>query len=132
MIEREPVISEGSEAQYDNFHFAPAFRAGNVVYASGVIGQAADGKVPGDPEEEFTLAFAGVARVLEAAGCTMADIVEMTTFHTDMPNSLGTFMKVKDRSISEPYPAWTAIGCTALAVPGARLELKVTAVRRDV
>ncbi len=131
MTERGPVIPEGSEAQYDRFHFAPAFAVGNTVYVSGVIGQGADGKVPDDPEAEFTLAFDGVARVLESAGCTMADIVEMTTFHTDMPDSLGTFMKVKDRSVEAPYPAWTAIGCTALAVPNARLEVKVTAVRRD-
>jgi enamine deaminase RidA (YjgF/YER057c/UK114 family) len=60
----------------------------------------------------------------------MADIVEMTSFHTDMPETLGTFMKVRDRSIQAPYPAWTAIGCTALAISGARVEIKVTAVRR--
>lgn len=129
MTEREPVIPAGSEAQYERFHFAPAFRVGNTVYVSGVIGQGPDGAVPDDPEEEFTLAFAGLARVLETAGCSMADIVEMTTFHTDMPDTLGTFMKVKDRSVAAPYPAWTAIGCTALAIPGARLEVKVTAVQ---
>jgi enamine deaminase RidA (YjgF/YER057c/UK114 family) len=30
--------------------------------------------------------------------------------------------------IADPYPAWTAIGCTGLAIPGARVEVKVTAV----
>jgi enamine deaminase RidA (YjgF/YER057c/UK114 family) len=30
--------------------------------------------------------------------------------------------------LGEPFPAWTAIGCTALAIPGARAEVKATAV----
>ena len=127
MTERGPVIPEGSEAQYDRFHFAPAFAVGNTVYVSGVIGQGADGKVPDDPEAEFTLAFDGVARVLESAGCTMADIVEMTTFHTDMPDSLGTFMKVKDRSVEAPYPAWTAVEVAGIRREGAVVEIRVIA-----
>ena len=34
----------------------------------------------------------------------------------------------EDAVIADPYPAWTAIGCTGLAIPGARVEVKVTAV----
>ena len=30
--------------------------------------------------------------------------------------------------ISEPYPAWTAIGCTELAMPGGLVEIRVQAV----
>jgi len=40
---------------------------------------------------------------------------------------IGAFMKVKDEFIKEPYPAWTAIGITELAVPGARVEIRVRA-----
>ncbi len=131
MTDRKPIIPEGSEAGYERFHFAPAFQVGNTIYVSGVIGTGADGSVPDTADEEFALAFAGLKATLEAAGATMAEIVELTTFHTDMPATLGSFMKAKDTVISEPYPAWTAIGCTALAIPGARLEVKATAVLKD-
>jgi enamine deaminase RidA (YjgF/YER057c/UK114 family) len=36
-------------------------------------------------------------------------------------------MKVKDRYLSAPYPAWTAIGISELAIPGGLVEIKVIA-----
>lgn len=128
MTERRAVIPDGQQATYDRFHFAPAFRVGETVHVSGVIGVGDGGTVPDGAAEEFANVFAGLAAALAAAGASMDDIVEMTSFHTDMPNSLGEFMAAKDAAISDPYPAWTAIGCTALAIPGARVEVKVTAV----
>ena len=44
-----------------------------------------------------------------------------------MHDHLGTFMKVRDEFVSEPWPAWTAIGITELAISGARVEIRVTA-----
>jgi enamine deaminase RidA (YjgF/YER057c/UK114 family) len=29
--------------------------------------------------------------------------------------------------VKEPYPAWTAIGVSALAIPGALVEIRATA-----
>jgi enamine deaminase RidA (YjgF/YER057c/UK114 family) len=131
MTERRAVIPEGHRSTYDRFHFAPAFRVGDAIYVSGVIGADPDGAVPETPSEEFANVFAGLAEVLTEAGASMADIVDMTSFHTDLPDSLGDFMAAKDAAIAEPYPAWTAIGCTGLAIPGARAEVKVTAIVVD-
>ncbi len=122
------VIPPGQERSYERFHFAPAVRTGNTIYVSGVIGVGPDGRVPEDAAEEFTSAFAQLAATLEAAGASVDHIVEMTTFHVDMSSTLGTFIAAKDAAITEPYPAWTAIGCTELALPGGRAEVKVTAV----
>ena len=121
------VIPVGSEKTYERLHFAPAVRTGNTVYCSGVIGAVGSG-VPDDPADEFAAAFKGLADVIEAAGGSLDDVVEMTSFHVDMAKHLGAFMAAKDAAISEPYPAWTAIGCTELAIPGARVEIKATAV----
>lgn len=126
--ERGPIIPAGSEKTYERFHFAPAYRVNDTVYVSGVIGTGADGKVADDAGEEFATAFANLASTLDAAGCSIADIVEMTTFHVGMAETLGAFMAERDKVMSEPWPAWTAIGCTELAIPGARCEIKVTAV----
>ncbi len=123
MTERGPVIPEGSEKTYANFHFAPAYRVGDTLYVSGVIGRG------DDPASEFENAFASLGAVLDAAGFSYDDVVDMTSFHINMSETLGAFMAARDAVMSEPWPAWTAIGCTELAMPG-NAEVKVTAVKR--
>jgi len=127
MTNRGPIIPEGSQGTYDRFHFAPAFRVDNTVYVSGVIGTGADGQVPSEPIDEFRAAFAHLAATLGAAGATLADVVELTSFHTDL-SQMRDFMAAKDEVMGEPYPAWSAIGTTGLVIPGGRVEVKATAV----
>lgn len=124
MTERGPVIPTGSQKGYDRFHFAPAYRVGDTLYVSGVIGS-------GDSlEDEFSSAFESLSSVLDAAGFTLSDIVEMTSFHVNMSETLAAFMAARDAAMTPPWPAWTAIGCTELAMPGGRAEVKVTAVKQ--
>jgi enamine deaminase RidA (YjgF/YER057c/UK114 family) len=123
----EPIIPEGYEAFYNEFHFAPANKVGDKLYVSGQIGFSDGLAVSDDPETQFTAAFEHVKNVLAGAGKTMADIVEMTTFHVGLQEHAHTFMVVKDKYLSEPYPAWTAIGISELFVPGALVEIKVIA-----
>ena len=123
----ERVVPESMQRSYDSFHFAPGVKVGDLLLCSGQIGTDERGKCPADPEDQFTRAFQHVQAILDEAGCDMGDIVEMTTFHVDMSSHLGTFMKVKDRFVSDPYPAWTAIGCTELAMPGGLVEIRVQA-----
>ena len=121
------VIPKGQEGLYEQFHFAPAVKDGDRLFCSGVIGVGADGKASADPETQFTQAFETLSSVLKAAGVSFADVAEMTTFHVDLRQNLGKFMKVKDKYLREPYPAWTAIGITELAIPGGLVEIKVIA-----
>lgn len=122
------IIPAGQERVYQSWHFAPAVRTGNTIYVSGVIGMGSDGKVPEDPAEEFAAAFEQLAGTLAAGGASLEDVVELTSFHVGMAEHLAAFVAAKDAVISDPYPAWTAIGCTELAVPGGRAEIKATAV----
>ena len=121
------IIPKGMEAFHDQFHFAPAVRDGTRLYCSGVIGIGADGKASADPETQFTQAFESLKSVLATAGVSFADVIEMTTFHVGLQANLRVFAKVKDRYLQAPYPAWTAIGVTELAVPGGLVEIKVVA-----
>jgi|TARA_R110002095_G_scaffold8063_1_gene13842 enamine deaminase RidA (YjgF/YER057c/UK114 family) len=115
------------KTNYDVFHFAPATVIDNRVYASGQIGIGPDGKSPENLDEQLTLAFESVGLVLKEAGATFDDIVEMTTFHIGLGSHIQEFISVKDRYVKEPYPAWTAVGTTELAIPGAVVEIKVIA-----
>ena len=126
----ETVVPPSMKTFYDTYHFAPAVIDGDQIRLSGVIGIAEDGSVSADPETQFTTAFEGVKTVLAEAGASLDDIVEMTTFHVGLQQHLATFMAVKDRFINDPYPAWTAIGITELAIPGGLVEIRVNARKR--
>ena len=122
----DAIVAESHQNRVDSFHFSSAVRAGNIVVCSGQIGVTAD-NVPATPEEEFRIAWTEVGHVLEAAGLGFDHIIEYTTYHVDMHDHLGAFLKVRDEFLSEPWPAWTAIGCTELAMPGTRVEIRVMA-----
>jgi enamine deaminase RidA (YjgF/YER057c/UK114 family) len=124
------VIPAAMRGMYDDFHFAPAVRAGDLLLCSGQIGIGPDGRAITDPEAQFDAAFAAVGAVLGGAGLGFADVVEMTTFHVGLREHLGAFMRAKDRVLPEPFPAWTAIGVSELAVPGGLAEVRVTAQLR--
>jgi enamine deaminase RidA (YjgF/YER057c/UK114 family) len=125
-------ISPASQKSlYDNFHFAPAVVDGQTLRCSGVIGTGADGRVPDDPETQFTRAFEQIADLLKEAGASFADITEITTFHVDLSKHIGTFVKVKDQFVKEPYPAWTAVGTPELAIPGGLVEVRINARLAD-
>jgi enamine deaminase RidA (YjgF/YER057c/UK114 family) len=129
MSTHEPIVPPGHEAAYERFHFAPAVRAGDTILVSGVIGRGADGTVPADPLDEYRAAFVQIGVVLAAAGADHGDIVEITSFHTDLPATMREFAQAKDEAIGRPFPAWTAVGVSALMAAGARAEIRVTAHR---
>ena len=125
-MSREVINPENHRRTADAFHFSSAARAGNLLILSGQIGTGPDG-IPETAEEEFRNAWTQIGVVLKEAGLDFDSILEYTSYHVNMHDHLGAFMKVRDEFISEPWPAWTAIGCTELAVPGARVEIKVVA-----
>ncbi len=124
---RDVIVPEANRRAYDGFHFAPGIRAGNLVLLSGQIGLDESGRLPDSVEEEFRNAWRSIGQTLRHAGLDFADIVEYTSYHVGLQAHLPTFMKVRDEFISAPWPAWTAIGISELAVPGARVEVKVVA-----
>lgn len=123
----ELILPEAMQGTYNNFKFAPAQKHEGVLYCSGQIGTGANGKIPESAEEEFRNAWQLVGEILKKAGMDYANIIEFTSYHVGLQESIGAFMKVKDEFVKEPYPAWTAIGITELAVPGARVEIRVRA-----
>lgn len=130
MSEREAIIPPGMEAVYEKIHYAPAIRVGDTVYVSGQIGRDEHMRIVEGTEAQIVQAFENLKNVLAAAGASMDDIVDLTSFHTDM-RDLQIFMQVKDRYLTRDFPAWTAIGAASLGgVSGLVIEIKATAVRR--
>ena len=121
------IVRESGKFLYDNFHFAEAVDCDGLLLCSGIIGTGQGGEVPGDISEEFDNAWSGVISLLKEAGADASHIVEYTSYHVGLQANMAAFMKVRDKYLSAPWPAWTAIGITELAVPGAHVEIRVTA-----
>lgn len=126
--DRNVVIPKGYESQYEAWNLAPAYRVDRTIYCSGQLGFAVDGSLPDDPEEQLTNAFEHMKAVLEGAGASLEDVVKLNSYHVGLQEQLATFVKVRANYFKEPYPAQTAVGVAALAMPGAIVELDATAV----
>ena len=123
----QAVNPESAKRMYDRFHFSQGARIDNLLVCSGQIGTGADGKIPAAVEDEFRNAWRLVGTVLKEGGLDYSNIVEYTTFHVGLQQHMAAFMKVRDEFLSAPWPAWTAIGISELAIPGARVEIRIIA-----
>lgn len=94
--------------------YSQAVRVGDTVYLSGQLGldpatmQLCDGI-----DAQVTRVFENLKAVAEAAGGSLADIVKLNVYLTD----LGNFAKVNEAMavyFSEPFPARAAVGVAAL------------------
>ncbi|WP_185961343.1 RidA family protein [Telmatospirillum sp. J64-1] len=126
MTQREAIFPADRHALYEEHGYSAAIRSGDLLFVSGQVGSRPDGSPEPDFERQVQLAFDNLAATLKAAGCTFADIVDVTTFHTDPENQFATIIAVKNRNFpAPPYPNWTAIGVNWLA--GFDFEIKVIA-----
>ncbi|HIH2745159.1 RidA family protein [Burkholderia aenigmatica] len=129
MRDRKAIVPAGMEAVYEKIGYAPGLKVGDTLYVSGQIGRDAAMQLVEDREAQIVQAFENLKLVLEAAGASFNDVVDLTTFHTDM-RDLPLFMRVRDSYLdAHPKPAWTAIGAHMLGgAPGYIVEIKAVAV----
>jgi enamine deaminase RidA (YjgF/YER057c/UK114 family) len=127
MAKREIIIPKGMESLFEKFHYAPAVKVDNTLYIAGMLGRDENLQVIEGAEAQYIQAFENLKAVLAAAGATLENVVDLVTYHTDMRDIM-RFMEVKNRYFTKDYPAWTAIGVSALAMPGLLAEIKATAV----
>ena len=101
-VAREPgsvLMPDNPEARafQEAVGYADAVIAGDTVYLSGVVA----GPAPGDDglEPGFERAFAHIAATLARAGVGWDDVVDMTTFHTDLPGTIDAFVAARVRTL---------------------------------
>ena len=107
--------------------YADAVIAGDTIYLSGVVAGQAKGET--DLTAGYERAFANIARTLARAGASWDDVVDITTYHTDIGAHIDGFVAVKNKYVKAPFPTWTAIGVSRLYEPTAVVEIKVIARR---
>ncbi|WAJ26149.1 RidA family protein [Antarcticirhabdus aurantiaca] len=126
MTKRDPVFPANRHALYEKHGYSPAIRSGDLLFVSGQVGSRLDGSPEPDFPGQVRQAFANLEAILNAAGCTFEDVVDVTTFHTDPENQFPAVMEAKGDAFPQaPYPTWTALGVNWLA--GFDFEIKVIA-----
>lgn len=94
--------------------YSQAVRIGDTVYLSGQIGlDPATMQMVDGIEAQIHQVFSNLAAVAAAAGGSLADVVKLNVFLTD----LGHFPQVNEimaQYFSPPYPARAAVGVAAL------------------
>jgi enamine deaminase RidA (YjgF/YER057c/UK114 family) len=126
MKTRETIFPAGRHELYAAHKYSAAIRSGDLLFVSGQVGSGTDGVPEPEFEAQVRLAFENLKATLEAGGCGLEDIVDVTTFHTDPENQFATVLAVKNEIFPKaPYPNWTALGVNWLA--GFDFEIKVIA-----
>lgn len=124
----EVVVPEEARASYENWGYAPAVKVGNTIYVSGVVSMLeGEGTYEERYARGFKTALDWIEKVLNEAGASLDDVVDITSFHTDLQRQLEVAVKVRMEAMALPHPAWTAVGTTALASPDGVTEIRVIA-----
>ncbi|KGH31468.1 MULTISPECIES: RidA family protein [Comamonas] len=131
MADRELIVPPTMQSIVERAGYVPAVKVGATVFCAGQVGRTVDLEVIGDPEAQFLACWENLRAVLEAAGCTFEDVVDMTTYHVQMSKHMPVFREVKNRVFPRGTCAWTSIGVAELAHPGLLAEIKCVAVKRE-
>jgi 2-iminobutanoate/2-iminopropanoate deaminase len=106
--------------------YSQGILAGQFLFVSGQLPiNPADGKmIDGDIAERAKLVFRNMSAIIDSAGGSIADVVKITLFLTDM----GDFQHVNEvysQHFRSPYPARSAIQVSALPL-GSNIEAEAT------
>jgi len=131
MAEQRPHVERITT---DNDWFEPykislAWRVGDLVFTSGQASITEQGEIVGldDFDAQVVQTMANVKRVLELAGSSMADIVKVNIYVTDMAH-FPKVIALREHYFTYPWPADTIVEVTSLAIPGLMIEVDATAV----
>ncbi|KOF12570.1 translation initiation inhibitor, yjgF family protein [Ensifer adhaerens] len=136
---RTGKVAIPAELQLDveQFHYAPARRAGDFVYLSGIVA-ANGGTEPMDAEgfrRELRRVFTLIEQLLSACQARLEDVVELQMFHVfgshrlalDKAGQLAAIAAVRDEFFAAPYPAAVELAVAELNPDGGLVEIKATA-----
>jgi 2-iminobutanoate/2-iminopropanoate deaminase len=112
-------------------HYTDAVKAGGLLFLSGIVPVDEHGQLVGDgAAEQARQVFRNMELVLKAAGCGFDDVVKVTHFLLDVDDR-PAINPVRMEFFGKARPASTLVEVSALAVPGALLEIEAVAAIPD-
>ncbi len=117
---------------YEPFRLSQGFRVGELLLVSGQAAIDEHGAIvgAGDFDAQAEQTFRNLERVLEAGGSSLAGVVKVTIFLTDMRN-FPKIVELRGHWFTPPYPADTIVQVVALALPELEIEIEAIAVVRS-
>ncbi|PLC50540.1 hypothetical protein CR159_05855 [Pollutimonas subterranea] len=126
MLSRDVVFPAGRRALYERNRYSPAVRSNGFLFVSGQVGSREDGSPEPDLVAQVRLAFDNLNAILEAAGSSFDNVIDVTVFMVDPKSTFETIWTVVPEYWGDaPYPTLTAVGVTWLY--GFDFEIKVIA-----
>jgi len=136
MTDNAPVLPGMARPRGKYPHFR---RAGDFIYVSGLSSRRPDNTIAGaaadalgtmqlDIRAQTRAVIENLARILDAAGASLGDVVEIVTFLVDM-NDFGGYNEVYGEFFGQDGPARTTVAVHQLPHPHLRIEIKAVAYR---
>ena len=125
-MNRQAITTSGAPAALGPY--SQAIVSGDLVFCAGQLGlDPATGELAYGVEAQADRALRNVSAVLDAAGCSFADVVKTTIFLADI-NDFAAVNAVYATFIVDPAPARSTFAVGALP-KGGLIEIEVTARR---
>jgi len=105
--------------------YANAVVSGDTIYLSGVVAGVREGET--DLRKSYARAFERIGGILASAGASWDDVIDITSFHTDLTTQMPAIVAVKNLYVKPPFPAWTAIQVSRLIPDNGITEIKIVA-----
>jgi 2-iminobutanoate/2-iminopropanoate deaminase len=97
---------------------------GGIAYVAGMTARGSD--AAGDEYVQAKAIFTKIRHLVEAAGGTMADVVKVTIFVTDITNREKVW-QARREFFTGNFPASTLVQAAALADPSLKVEIEAVA-----
>jgi 2-aminomuconate deaminase len=134
MSDHAPVLPDLARPRGKYPHYR---RVGDFIFVSGLSSRRPDNSIAGadvdalgttrlDIRAQTRAVIENLATILAAAGATLADVVDVTTFLTDM-NDFAGYNEVYGEFFGHDGPARTTVAVHQLPHPHLRIEIKALA-----
>jgi reactive intermediate/imine deaminase len=129
VVSREEIRVKGQAEPIS--HYTDAVRVGDLLFVSGCVPVDSEGRLVGgdDVVVQARQTFENVGAVLTAGGSSFGDVAKVTVFLTDVDDR-AKINPVRQEFFGDARPASTLVEVSALAIPGAKIEVEAVAVVR--
>ena len=127
------LVPQGvGEHMRDNYHYSQGVVVNGMIYVTGQGGWDESFTLSDDVHEQIGRSFANVANVLAEADATWEQVIDITSYHVELGETvLARMVEELRRYCPNHQPLWTVVGVPHLALPEMKVEITANAVERS-